>query len=65
MHILVALDRRRADAIERIARRDDLDAGLAREFRNGVDGVFRRNVETARLSICRRIPQKRNDRRAA
>jgi hypothetical protein len=43
--VLAALDRRGDDALQLAGRGDDLDAGLAREQRNGIGGRSGRNVE--------------------
>src|SRR5258708_1316347 len=58
--IIGALERRGDHAVELIARRDELDLRLTREFRNGFSGIFGRYVELpdlgggGRACTCRR-----------
>ena len=60
-NIIGSFERRRDHAMKLVARRDDLDLRLTREFRNGFSGISGSQIELPDLSKYRRAsPQHRN-----
>jgi len=61
-YIIGSVDRRGDHAMKLIARRDDLDLRLTREFRYGFSGIFGRYIELPDLSEDGRASTRRCNR---